>query len=65
MQIETLVHVGIQVVFETVSFKSKLKLLDKFSGSTHSFKFHAHVFRVTAVYTIVLWVFTLITTKGF
>jgi hypothetical protein len=64
MQRETPVDVGVQVVVETVPTKSKLKLLDKFSGSTHSIKFHAHMLRGTAVCTMDLWVFTLITTTG-
>jgi hypothetical protein len=64
MQTETLVNVGVQVVVETVSPKSKLKLLDMFSGSTHSIKFQAHVLRGTAGYTMVLWVFKLVTATG-
>jgi hypothetical protein len=64
MQTETLANVGAQVVVETVSPKSTFKLLDMFSGSTHSIKFHAHVLRGTAGYTMVLWVFTLVTATG-
>jgi len=64
MQTETLVHVGVQVVVETVSPKSKLKLLGMFSGSTHSIKFHAYMLRDTPVHTMVLWAFTLVTTTG-
>jgi len=33
-------------------------------GSTHSIKFHAHMLRGTTVYTMILRVFTLITTTG-
>jgi hypothetical protein len=64
MQKTMFVYVGVQVVVETVASKSKLKLLDKFSGSTRSIKFHAHMLRGPAVYTMVLWAFILSTTTG-
>jgi hypothetical protein len=64
MQTETHLQVGLKVAVETVSSKSKPKLLDKFLGSTRSINFHTHILRGSALHTMVLWVFISSTVMG-